>query len=529
MLDEHCGLLVELEASSHYALAYPMLINNQLHGIVALEVSATTEIELQQAMEQLQWGASWLELLVLRQQAEENKAKLHRLKTAVDLLAVTHSKESFSSAAMAFTTELAAATGCERVSLGFKHNKHIVLKAVSHSSEIGKKMNLTRIIELVMEEAILQRHEIVYPPITEEMFICREHENLSRQQSMASIATFPLYINDCYTGALTCERSADQPFLERDIEFIRAVAVLAGPALENKYANDRSLLTKIKLAGGQQLERLFGAGHIGRKLLVLTMACLIVFFSLATGNYRVTADAFLEGSIRRVIVVPFDGYIYQAPVRAGDFVEKGDLLCSLDDRDLRLEKLTKQSQHKQLSRQLQEAIALHNRAQAGIIKAQMEQSQAELDLLDIFLERTLMIAPFAGLVVSGDLSQRLGGAVEQGEVLFEVTPLHAYRVILKVDERQIADVQTGQHGLLILSALPQAKYPFIIDKITPIAQAEEGQNFSLVEASLQHVDAILRPGMKGVGKIMIDRHRLIAIWTRSLTEWWQLFLWRWLP
>lgn len=528
-LDERCGLLVELETSGHYALAYPVFIDGQLHGVAALEVSTTAETELQRAMEQLQWGTAWLELLVLRQQADENKAKLHRLKTAVDLLAVTLGKESFSSAAMAFTTELAVAAGCERVSLGFKRNKHIVLQAVSHSAEIGKKMNLTRAIERVMEEAVLQRREIVYPALDDEVLICREHEDLSRQQSMASVVTFPLYIHDCYSGALTCERGAAQPFLERDIEFVRAVAALVGPALQNKYANDRSLPAKIKLAGQRQLEKLIGAGHIGRKLIALTLIGIIVFFSLATGNYRLTADSSLEGLIRRAIVVPFDGYIDQALVRAGDLVEKGDTLSTLDDRDLRLEKLAKHGRHRKLSRQLQEAVANHDRAQAGIIKAQLEQSQAELDLLNTLLKRTLMISPFAGLVVSGDLSQRLGGAVEKGEVLFEVTPLHDYRVILKVDERRIADVQTGQHGILVLFSLPHQKYPFIIDKITPIAQAGEGRNFFRVEARLQYVDESLRPGMKGVGKIMIDRRKLISIWTRNLTEWWKLFLWKWLP
>ena len=529
VLEERCGLLVELESSDHYAIAYPLFVDDHLHGVVAMEIAASAEVELQQAMEQLQWGAAWLELLVLRKQADENKEKLYRLTTAVDLLAVTLGEENFSTAAMVFTTELAAAINCERVSLGFMRNGHLTLQAVSHSAEVGKKMNLTRAIERVMEEAVLQRREIVYPPLDGEVLICREHEDLSRQQSMASIVSFPLYIHSRYAGALTCERGADQPFTERDIEFIRAVAALAGPAMESKYANDRPLPVKIKLAGQQQAERLFGTGHVGRKLAVLALIGLVLFFNTAIGDYRLTADTSLEGAIRRAIVVPFNGYIDRAPARAGDLVEQGKLLCSLDDRDLRLEKLAKYSQYRQMARQYQEAVAKHDRAQSGIIKAQLKQTQAELDLLDTQLERTRMTSPFAGLLVSGDLSQRFGGAVEQGEVLFEVTPLDAYRVILKVDERRVADVQTGQRGTLVLSSLPRQKYPFAIDKITPITKAEEGRNYFRVEAHLLYVDDSLRPGMEGIGKILIDRRKLVSIWTRELVEWGQMFLWRWLP
>ncbi|MCK4502612.1 MAG: efflux RND transporter periplasmic adaptor subunit, partial [Desulfuromonadales bacterium] len=431
--------------------------------------------------------------------------------------------------AMVLTTELAEASNCERVSLGFMRSGHLKLQAVSHSAEVGQKMNLTRAIEQVMEESILQRREVVYPPPDGEVLICREHEALSRQQAMANIVTFPLYHQDCYYGAITCERGAEQPFSERDIEFIRAIAALAGPALENKYVNDRPLPVKVKNAAKQQLERLFGTGYLGRKLALLALLGLVVFFNLTTGEYRLSADTSLEGAIRRAIVVPFGGYIDQATARAGDLVEKGQLLCSLDDRDLQLEKLAMVSQYRQMSRQYQESVAKHERAKAGIIKAQMAQSQAELDLLDSKLERTRLTSPFKGLLVRGDLSQRLGGAVEQGEVLFEVTPLDAYRVILKVDERRVADVQPGQHGTLVLSSLPQNSYPFTVDLITPITNAAEGRNYFRVEAHLTNIDDSLRPGMEGVGKISIDQRKLLSIWTRDLVEWVKLTLWNWLP
>jgi multidrug resistance efflux pump len=277
----------------------------------------------------------------------------------------------------------------------------------------------------------------------------------------------------------------------------------------------------------EQLEALFGAGHVGRKLFTTLVLGLVMFFSTASGDYRLSADVSLEGAIRRAIVVPFDGYIDQAPGRAGDLVEQGQLLCSLDNRDLRLQKLAKVSQHRQMERQYQDAVANHDRSQAVIIKAQLAQVQAEMDLLDARLARTTLAAPFSGLVVSGDLSQRLGGAVEQGEVLFEVTPLDAYRVILKVDERRIADVAVGQSGTLVLSSLPDNRYPFIIDKITPITKAEDGRNYFRVEAHLQQIDNSLRPGMEGVGKVDIDRRKLIGIWARDFVEWLQLTLWKW--
>ncbi|MCK4501399.1 MAG: histidine kinase, partial [Desulfuromonadales bacterium] len=106
VLEERCGLLVEVPDSPNYAIAYPLFIDERLHGVIALEVVVTAEAELQRAMEQVQWGGAWLELLVRRKQADIDQAILKRLTAAVDLLAVTLSEERFSAAAMVLTTEL---------------------------------------------------------------------------------------------------------------------------------------------------------------------------------------------------------------------------------------------------------------------------------------------------------------------------------------------------------------------------------------------------------------------------------------
>lgn len=528
-LEQRCGLLTELTLSERYAIAYPVMATEQLLGVVALEISADNETVLQRAMEQLQWGVSWLELAVLKRESAADQTVLKRLKAAVDLLAVVLGQATFEAAALAFTTELAAAGRCERVSLGFFKGRYIRLQAVSNSAAIGEKMNLTRSIERVMAESVNQRREIVFPLHDEDGQIYREHEILSRQQSMASILTCPLYGDDQYYGAITCERAADQPFSEEDIEFFRAVAALSGPALEAKFVNDRSLLAKAGLVAKGHLQSWLGAGYVGRKLMIFALLVLIAFFARAEGSYRLAADTLLEGAVQRAVVVPFNGYIDQAPARAGDLVAKGDLLCALDERELRLEKLAKDSQYRQLENQGKQAVAQHDRAQAAIVKAQLKQLQAELDLLQSKLERTRITAPFAGLLVSGDLSQRLGSSVEQGEVLFEVAPLDDYRVILKVDERRIADVAVGQRGGLLLSALPQQKYLFSITKITPMTTAEDGRNYFRVEATLDGSDEHLRPGMEGVGKISIDQRKLISIWSRDLVDWVRLTLWNWLP
>ena len=149
----------------------------------------------------------------------------------------------------------------------------------------------------------------------------------------------------------------------------------------------------------------------------------------------------------------------------------------------------------------------------------------QLQLFDLQLARTQLVAPFAGVVVSGDLSQRLGSPVERGEVLFEVAPLDEYRVVLEVDERDIPRVEVGDVGSLALAAMPGKALALSVSKVTPVSTVAEGRNLFRVEAQIDEAPAFLRPGMKGVGKIDVGRRRLIWIWTHELVDWLRLQLW----
>jgi multidrug resistance efflux pump len=391
-------------------------------------------------------------------------------------------------------------------------------------------MNLIRAIEMAMDEAIVQRREIIYPlPQDRGVLIVRDHEQLAKQHGAGSILTIPFYGEGGYEGAVTLERPPERIFGDEEMTLCRSVASLLFPVLENKRQNDRLLIFKIWEALKAQTVRLFGPGYQGRKVIAVLVVAVIVFFSLKMADYRISADIVLEGAVKRAVVAPFEGYVKEAHVRAGDVVESGMLMCTLDDRDIILEKLNLLGKKTQYQRQYQEAMAGHDRAEAEIIKSQLDQAAAQLNLVESQLERTRITAPFRGIVLSGDLSQRLGGSAEKGEVLFEVAPLDAYRVILKVDERRIADIRTGQHGYMILSALPHDRFDFVIDRITPIAMAEEGLNYFRVEATPETVTERIRPGMTGIGKIYVERQKLIYIWTRDIREWLRMWIWSWWP
>lgn len=531
-LAERRGLLepVGSGVAERVQVAYPVEVQERLHGVVVLELAQRPKNKLQDAFRKLHWGIAWIELLILRRSPAGQQDLQDHLALMVEMVACVVEEQKFQGAAMAFATELAIALGCDRASLGLLKGHRVKVKVISHSAEFGKHMNLVRAIEGAMEEAFDQQSVVKVP--SEESgipLVSRAHEALIAEHGGKAVCSIPFAVDGEFAGVVCLERHNGESLGDQEVKLAQGIAELAGPILITKQRDDRWLPVKAADSAKLHLGRLFGPRHLGYKLVGALLAGLVAFFSLVDGDYRVSADALLEGAVQRVIVSPQQGYIATASVRAGDLVEAGQVMASLDDRDLELERLKYSSEREQYLKEYREALAGRDRAKVKILDAQIRQAEAQLSLTNDRLARLKLVAPFDGVVVSGDLSQSLGAAVERGEGLFEIAPLDRYRVVLQVDERQIGDVRLGQQGHLAPTGMPSARLPFTVEKITPVATAEEGRNYFRVEASLDEVPEFLRPGMKGVGKILVDQRRLIWIWTRELIDWTRMKVWAWWP
>ncbi|WP_029407234.1 efflux RND transporter periplasmic adaptor subunit [Thiomicrorhabdus sp. Milos-T2] len=527
-IDKATGLMHLLSSGGH-GLAFPIRLDDKLAGVVTLSLDASQN-ELPEVMEKVQWGSAWIEVMLRRHNAKAQAQQLNRIESAVDLLGAVLSEKDFNGAAMTFVNELAATFKSDRVSFGMSKNSKIKVTALSHNAKFGKKMNLIRQLAGVMDEAILQRAIINYNPNENEgKLVVREHAQFSNSYGNANLLTIPLHSGKYYFGSVTLERDANNPFEEDEVGQIRSIVALSGEAIQNKYEQDRTWYQHLWESFKTQLIRLIGPGYLGRKLTLFIVACVAIFFSFVNGTYRIAADSILEASERRAVVAPFEGYLEEADVKAGQKVLKNQEMSRLDDRDLTLEKLGYLSEESKYQRQYEEAVAQRDRAEAKIVQAQLKQNKSQLDLIESKLKRTRILAPFDGLIVSGDLSQRLGSAVEQGEVLFEVSPLNAYRVILWVDEHRMADLSETMTGQIVLNSLPEHTFNFQISLVTPVTEARDGGNYFRVEAILFDPISQLRPGMKGVGKVTVGERKLIWIWTYSLMQWIKLKIWSWWP
>jgi RND family efflux transporter MFP subunit len=531
-LTERRGIMLPSEAQGSAReprtfIGYPLEVSGTLHGVVVLDITGP-EGGLQRSLRLLHWASAWLIDQFRKGALEERDTQLTRMGLAMDIVATAMQEQYFSASALAVANELAGRLGCDRVSVGLERSGSIEVKAISHTATFDPKMDLGRRIANAMDEVLDLDVALVFPPRDDVERAAFAHGELAREYRDIAICSVPLVDSGQAIGVLVLERTTGAPFDLETIELCKTVGGLLGPILKLKRENERNVVQHAWASLYRGLEILFGPRHPGVKLIALLMVGAFLFFSVATGIYRVAAKTVIEGAVQRIVAAPFDGYIAQSFVRAGDTVRAGQVLCRLDDRELKLEQAKLSSEREQLERKHRQALAAQERATMTVLQAQIEQVDAMLSLVADKLSRATLVAPFDGIVVAGDLQQLQGTPVELGKSLFTIAPLDSYRVILQVEERDIAHLRLGQQGELTLSGIPHRRMEFSVEQITPVSTAQEGRNYFRVEARLHDASERIRPGMEGVGKVEIDERKLIWIWTHNFVDWVRLSVWKWL-
>jgi biotin carboxyl carrier protein len=443
----------------------------------------------------------------------------------LQLQAAVLSQSGFRAAATVFANDMARLFGAARVCLGWAGPGGVSMEAMSGEVDFVRNAELCRILAAAMDESLEQGASIAYPPNAgARPRITLAHAEVAYRGS-PSVLTVPLVSAGRLIGAMTLELRDAQPPTAAVIAPCEHVLRLIAPVLELKRQLELPWYQRLMALAHELRERLLGPGH-----LTLKWSLLVAFPMLGTlgwwpVDYRVSAPAHLEGVIQRILVAPSDGFLRDIHAKPGDSVVAGQVLAELADQDLELERRKWASERAQLENSYLSALAKGERTQYAVNFGKADAARAQLELVEQLIGRSRIRAPFDGIVIKGDLSQTLGAPVQRGDVLLTIAPANAFRLMVEVDERDIADVRVGRAGTLALAAVPDATFDFQVVRVTPVASARDGRNFFEVEGQFQSMPAALRPGLQGVAKIAAGRQSLAWVWSHRVVDWARLAIW----
>lgn len=431
---------------------------------------------------------------------------------------------------------------------GLKHELGLELAAVGTCGRDGTRLRAVAGVELAaldprrrdllqgaMDEAAAHGAPLTADGTALDASAVRAEQRALQRETGGHVATLPFGADGTPWGAVVLLRpAAAAPFDVPALERLAPLLALAGPALHWRVQAQAPLGARLADAWRDARRALrHPSRRVARRMLAAAGATLLVL-AIVPMPRTVGGRARLEGAQQRVVTAPADGFVKAARARPGDRVRAGDPLVDLVDADLQLERERTASQRAQHENAYAAAMAKADRAGAATSLARLAEADAQLALLDEQISRGRVVAPFDGLVIQGDLAQSGGAPVKQGDTLMTVAATGHYRVVVEVDETDIADVRAGQSGALSLSTGPWGSRPLVVERVAPLAKAVEGRNVFEVQARLAEPDArveadpVLRPGL--LGRATLDTGRSPPLWTwigrlaaRVRVAWWGWF------
>lgn len=207
-----------------------------------------------------------------------------------------------------------------------------------------------------------------------------------------------------------------------------------------------------------------------------------------------------------------EGRVVQIYVREGSIVPRGAPLFKIDDAELRAQ-VARAEAARDLARQSLERtrnlLAQRASSQADLERAEAtsRSSAADLDLLTVRLDRTVVRAPFGGVV--GERLVSLGDYVTTDTRLVTLQTVDPQRAAFQVPERYANQLKRGQRVVFRVAALPGKEFSGTVDFIDPIVRLP-GRTIT-VKAKVPNPRANLQAGMFIEVQLAIGIHPNAAI------------------
>ena len=190
------------------------------------------------------------------------------------------------------------------------------------------------------------------------------------------------------------------------------------------------------------------------------------------------------------------GRLKRILVREGAEVRAGTPLFKVDDAELRSQVARLQADRdlaEQALARTRELIARDASSEADLERAEASyrSADAQLELQQTRLDRTLVRAPFGGVV--GERFVSVGDYVTSADRLTTLQTVDPQRATFQVPERYSQRLEVGQRITFRVASVPEREFEGTVDFVDPRVQLP-GRTIT-VKAILSNTDRILKPGM----------------------------------
>lgn len=516
-----------------FCLVTPLRADGQVVAVTAVITRCMNTERAKQRLMSMQLVAGYFELYQMRRNNDQARMIAQNHQSVLQFANAVANSTGFQQACLNLCNELAGRTQATRVSLGWVKNHRVKVQALSHTEEFDKKQELVVQIEGAMEECLDQEQYVQFSADgNSTQNVTRAAQQLSRSQGGNTVLSLPMRRQSEIIGVVTLEFLPGVKISPAMAQQLAVAIDLIAPQLYDRWMNDRYLITKVGISARETAKMIVGPKHMLGKLVAIILIASLLFVCLYKPMYRVSAPFKLVSIQPRTITMPFDEQIEQVHVKLGDKVTKGQVLIELRSFELKNRHAAAMSEAQRARKEAEQKRAEGKIAEANALLEAYKKAMADVELLGKQVEETRITAPFDGVILTGDIEDKVNTKMERGKPLLQMAPEGNLKVEIRVSDTDIQKIwepkpdgrrQTGQ---IATNSDPRSKYSVTIERIVPLPSQDKGVNTFPVYATLgPDAPATWKPGMEGEARIDVEPKPLIYIWTHKLADFIRLKLW----
>jgi HlyD family secretion protein len=243
-------------------------------------------------------------------------------------------------------------------------------------------------------------------------------------------------------------------------------------------------------------------------------------------NFSVPAAGEISPAEQVSVKPEINGRIEQLPVDIGDEVKRGQLLFSLDDKELRNEKASRETEIARAKLQLDQAernfrragelaeenlisreLYENSRTEYELAKNTLERSQRDLAIVEERLTKTKILAPFDCTILTRPVSvgQAVSGSggFNSGTEVLTIADLNNLVINAHINQADITRLRQDQEVDVAVEAVAGLNVVGRVERIAPQATIRNNIKGFAVRILLKDVDKRIRPGMTANIKIPV--------------------------
>jgi len=459
---------------------------------------------------------------------DEDKAKQTKEKSN-QVMANLAGYSSKNELAITLTNNLRNKVNCEQVSLGMVLHNRVKLLAISGQVQVPKNSPKMMVMREAMEECVDLRRVVSYQDKGDDFENTEKnykfHKKWHNDTNQGSVVSIPLIDENGCSAVISLVRLPGRCFSENEIVQIHEMVVPYTSAFMMVERANRSLSSHMIQSMGNVVTHIKSPNDKVKKCLIALTICFFAWLLFGKMDYVVKMPSRIVSAHTIHLSTPENLPLTVVNVIGGDTVSKGDIICEFDHDSLLMERAIVQNKLKISNNEVAQALALQDEFQHQQSSINSEMLIAEIKHLDFKIEKSIIRAPFDGVIESGDLRKQIGQQLSQGQPLYVVAKANAWQLEIEVPDTVAYAFDQNVTGAFSSVSRPDLKHEVESFHIEGYASVDDHKNVYVAKANIIIDETWVKGGMEGVAKMSIDRKPIMWVIFHRMIDYARLNFW----